>query len=703
MIDGQNLTLQFGRFALAATSSVFARLGDTCVLVAITAGKVRDDLDYFPLQVEYVEKLYAGGIIKGSQWVKREGRPSDEAILKGRLIDRSIRPLFPKGYKRDVQIVITLLSVDNINPPEIVAAIATSAALHVSSIPWDGPISTMRMGYVKSAENGGTFIINPDEKEEKYCILDLVASTSKEKVLMIETKAEQVEESIVEEGLRRMREENSKIIDFIEGLRAEIGQPKEVASDSPVDEKITSVVKSDFHGEFEKVLAEKASKEFGETDSLGKLISLVAEKLGEGYDKKAIASAIDYLAKKQIKENTLKTRVRVDGRKPGDIRALSAEVAVLPRTHGTGHFQRGDTQVVSIATLGSPSLEQLIEGPEGQEAKRYIHHYYFPPYSVGETGRIGAVSRREIGHGALAEKALEPVLPSESEFPYTIRVVSEVMTSNGSTSMASTCGSTLALMDAGVPIKAPVAGIAMGIMTNSDDDYVVLTDIMGIEDFCGEMDFKVTGTKDGITAIQLDVKNKGLTDRMITEILADAKKARLAILEVMLNALPESRSHVSKFAPKVAQVAIPKDKIGEVIGPGGKMIRSLSARYECEIDISEEGEVTVTGLDKAKVDEAAKAIGNMTRTIQAGETFSGEVKRMLPFGAFVEILPGKEGLIHVSKMGGGFVRRPEDRVQIGQKVHVKVYEIDPQGRINLQLLTVPENEVFKSEHTEEQR
>ncbi len=702
-IDGQNLTLQFGRFALAATSSVFARLGDTCVLVAITAGKVRDDLDYFPLQVEYVEKLYAGGIIKGSQWVKREGRPSDEAILKGRLIDRSIRPLFPKGYKRDVQIVITLLSVDNINPPEIVAAIATSAALHVSSIPWDGPISTMRMGYVKSAENGGTFIINPDEKEEKYCILDLVASTSKEKVLMIETKAEQVEESIVEEGLRRMREENSKIIDFIEGLRAEIGQPKEVASDSPVDEKITSVVKSDFHGEFEKVLAEKASKEFGETDSLGKLISLVAEKLGEGYDKKAIASAIDYLAKKQIKENTLKTRVRVDGRKPGDIRALSAEVAVLPRTHGTGHFQRGDTQVVSIATLGSPSLEQLIEGPEGQEAKRYIHHYYFPPYSVGETGRIGAVSRREIGHGALAEKALEPVLPSESEFPYTIRVVSEVMTSNGSTSMASTCGSTLALMDAGVPIKAPVAGIAMGIMTNSDDDYVVLTDIMGIEDFCGEMDFKVTGTKDGITAIQLDVKNKGLTDRMITEILADAKKARLAILEVMLNALPESRSHVSKFAPKVAQVAIPKDKIGEVIGPGGKMIRSLSARYECEIDISEEGEVTVTGLDKAKVDEAAKAIGNMTRTIQAGETFSGEVKRMLPFGAFVEILPGKEGLIHVSKMGGGFVRRPEDRVQIGQKVHVKVYEIDPQGRINLQLLTVPENEVFKSEHTEEQR
>ena len=688
-IEGQKLTLQFGKLAQSATTSVFAKLGETCVLVTVTAGKVRDDLDYFPLQVEYAEKLYAGGIIKGSRWVKREGRPSDEAVLKGRLIDRSIRPLFPKNYKREVQIVITLLSVDSENDPEILAAIATSAALHVSPVPWNGPISTLRVGYITTEGKEEAFIVNPNDHEKGYSILDLIVSSTREKIIMIETGAQEIEENIFKHALQEGKKVNEKIITFIESLREKIGMPKDKVSEAIVDEKLFQILKGEYKKELEGIVAEIASKEFGEIKRLTDLVEKVGEQVKDEYDKKVIASAIDYITKQMIREKTLKTKVRIDGRKPDDIRALHAEVAVLPRTHGTGIFQRGDTQVLSIATLGAPSLEQLIEGPEGQEVKRYIHHYYFPPYSVGEVGRIGFVSRREIGHGALAEKALEPVLPSEKDFPYTIRVVSEVLSSNGSTSMASTCGSALALMDAGVPIKAPVAGIAMGIMTNSDDDYVILTDIMGIEDFSGEMDFKVAGTTKGITAVQLDVKNTGLTDKMIDEILERAKKARMVILDVMVKAIPKSRGEVSKFAPKVMVITVPQDKIGEVIGPGGKTIRGLIAKTSCEINIDEEGNVTISGIDKDKVDEAAESIKNMTRAVEVGETFTGPVKRILPFGAFVEILPGKEGLVHVSKMSSGYVRNPADVVQIGQTVTVRVYQIDNQGRINLQMIETP--------------
>ena len=688
-IEGQKLTLQFGKLAQSATTSVFAKLGETCVLVTVTAGKVRDDLDYFPLQVEYAEKLYAGGIIKGSRWVKREGCPSDEAVLKGRLIDRSIRPLFPKNYKREVQIVITLLSVDSENDPEILAAIATSAALHVSPVPWNGPISTLRVGYITTEGKEEAFIVNPNDHEKGYSILDLIVSSTREKIIMIETGAQEIEENIFKHALQEGKKVNEKIITFIESLREKIGMPKDKVSEAIVDEKLFQILKGEYKKELEGIVAEIASKEFGEIKRLTDLVEKVGEQVKDEYDKKVIASAIDYITKQMIREKTLKTKIRIDGRKPDDIRALHAEVAVLPRTHGTGIFQRGDTQVLSIATLGAPSLEQLIEGPQGQEVKRYIHHYYFPPYSVGEVGRIGFVSRREIGHGALAEKAIEPVLPSEKDFPYTIRVVSEVLSSNGSTSMASTCGSALALMDAGVPIKAPVAGIAMGIMTNSDDDYVILTDIMGIEDFSGEMDFKVAGTTKGITAVQLDVKNTGLTDKMIDEILERAKKARMVILDVMVKAIPKSRGEVSKFAPKVMVITVPQDKIGEVIGPGGKTIRGLIAKTSCEINIDEEGNVTISGIDKDKVDEAAESIKNMTRAVEVGETFTGPVKRILPFGAFVEILPGKEGLVHVSKMSSGYVRNPADVVQIGQTVTVRVYQIDNQGRINLQMIETP--------------
>ncbi len=697
-IHGSKLTLQFGKIAMAATTSVFATLGETSVLVTVTAGKVRDDIDYFPLQVEYAERLYAGGIIKGSRWVKREGRPSDEAILKGRIIDRSIRPLFPKSYKRDVQIVVTLMQVDGENDPEILAAIATSAALHVSSIPWKGPVSTLRMGYVPP-QNGeeGSFIVNPKDTEHEFSILDLVATTSKEKVLMIETEAEEVEEEIFKKALQEIKKENAPIIDFIESIRKKIGMEKEDFNEHAVDEKLEKLIKKEYAKEINAIIEEIAAKESGSSTAMTELIETVSEKVGEEYDKKTIAGVIDYVYKKTICANTIEKKVRVDGRKLDEIRPLSAEVGILSRTHGTGLFQRGDTQVLSVATLAGPSMGQFIESPEGQEEKRYIHHYNFPPYSVGETGRIGSVSRREIGHGALAEKAIEPVLPSEKDFPYTIRVVSEVLTSNGSTSMASTCGSSLALMHAGVPIKAPVGGIAMGIMTKSDDEYVILTDIMGIEDFSGEMDFKVTGTEKGITAVQLDVKNAGLTDAMVSETIDGARKARMTVLDVMNKVISEPRKEVSEHAPKVMMINIAQDKIGEVIGAGGKTIRGLIAKTDTDINIDEEGTVTITGIKKENVERAAHMIETMTREVEVGEEFEGEVKRILPFGAFVEILPGKEGMVHVSKMGAGFVKNPADVVQIGQVVTVKVIQIDPQGRVNLQMIGKTDQSDFDKE------
>ncbi|NMB84429.1 polyribonucleotide nucleotidyltransferase [Candidatus Roizmanbacteria bacterium] len=685
-INGQKLTLQTGKLAKAATTSVFGRLGDTCVLVTVTTGKEHEDIDFVPLQVEYVEKLYAGGRIKGSRWVKREGRPSDDAVLKARLIDRSIRPLFPKGYRKDVQVIITLLSVDGINSPEILAAIATSAALHISSIPWNGPISTMRVGYVKD-KDVGSYITNPTEDDMRYSALDLVvSSTDKDKVIMIETKSEELSEDIIKQGIILSRKENLRIVKFIESLRKKAGRPKETFNDNVFDEKIIKILKKDYQKHIDQMILKKAEKEFDDGEALEVIVDEVMEKYKEEFERKKIIKVIDYLSKQTVREKVIKTKKRIDGRSPDQIREIGAEVSILPRTHGSGLFHRGDTQVLSIVTLGAPQLEQLIESPEGEAAKSYIHHYYMPPYSVGETGRVGFPSRREIGHGALAEKAIEPVLPSNKEFPYTIRVVSEVMSSNGSTSMASTCGSTLALMDAGVPIKSPVAGIAVGMMSRSDNDYVILTDIAGIEDFSGDMDFKVAGTVSGVTAIQLDVKNSGLTEKMIEETLEKAKTARLFILEKMKLGIEKPREEISRFAPKVVVLTPPQEKIGEIIGPGGRNIRSLIAKTDTEIDVSDDGRVTITGLNKEKVDEAVKTIENITREVQVGEEFVGEIKRVLAFGPFVELFPGKEGLIHVSKLGMGFVKDATKVVKVGQKVKVKVIEIDNQGRINLQML-----------------
>ena len=687
-INGRKLTLQGGKLAKQATSSVFARMGDTCVLVTVTAGKEKPDLDYFPLQVEYSEKLYAGGRIKGSRWVKREGRPSDDAILIARLIDRSIRPLFSSSYRREVQVIVTLLSVDGVHSPDMLSAIAVSAALHISSIPWNGPVSMTRVGYVKNAE-GDTFIANPTEEEQTFSSLDLVVSSTKNKVNMIETKAEEIGEEIVLKAIVAAKKENDLIIDFIEKLRKKVGQTKWPTPPDLFDKKLLDMLKKNYKKQIEQLLADKAQKEYDNGDLLNKLVSEVMETIKDDeYDRKLVTKAIDYLTKQTLREKILTTKKRADGRGPDEVRPISAEVSILPRTHGSAIFQRGDTQVLSIVTLGAPSMEQLIESPEGEEAKSYIHHYYMPPYSVGETGRVGFPSRREIGHGALAEKAIEPVLPSAKDFPYTIRVVSEVLSSNGSTSMASTCGSALALMDAGVPIKSPVSGIAMGLVTGKEGEYVVLTDIMGIEDFSGDMDFKVAGSETGVTAVQLDVKIEGLTQEMIEEIMVKAKKARLFILGKMNAAIKTPRKELSKFAPKVVVLTPPADKIGEIIGPGGRNIRNLIARTETDINVSDDGKVTITGIDKDKVAEAVAQIENLTREVQAGEEFDGEVKRILPFGAFVELFAGKEGMVHVSKMASRFVKDPNEIVKIGQKVRVKVIEVDKMGRINLQLLGI---------------
>jgi len=685
-INEQKLTFQIGKIAQQATTSVFGRLGDTCVLVTVTLGKENENIDYLPLSVEYVEKLYAGGRIKGSRWVKREGRPSDDAILKARLIDRSIRPLFPKKFRREVQIIVTLLSVDGENSPEIVAALATSAALHLSPIPWNGPIATSRIGYIPANGKEGSFVINPQEDDQKYSILDLVVSSTEDKVVMIETKAEEMEENLIIKGIELAKEENKKIIEFINKLGKKAGKPKISFNEEINQEKIIQILRKDFKKEIDHLVLQKAEKESDDNEALEVVVEDIWQKYKEQFEKKEIIKALDYLTKESIRQKILKERKRVDGRGPDEIRPLSAEVSVLPRTHGSGLFQRGETQVLSVVTLGAPTLEQLIESPEGEEAKRYLHHYYMPPYSVGEVGRLGVPSRREIGHGALAEKALEPVLPSEKDFPYTIRVVSEVLSSNGSTSMASVCGSTLALMDAGVPIKAPVAGIAMGLVSLSDKDYVILTDIMGVEDFAGEMDFKVAGTRKGITAIQLDVKNDGLNDKMIAETLEKARLARFKILDVIEKTISKPRKELSQYAPKVLVLTPPEDKIGDIIGPGGKTIRSLIAKTGVDINIDDEGKVNISGLDKNKVEAAASLISNMIREVTVGEIFIGEVKKLFPFGFVVEIFPGKEGLVHVSRMGMGFVRDPSRFIKIGQKVKVKVFEIDKQGRINLQLI-----------------
>jgi polyribonucleotide nucleotidyltransferase len=677
-LGGRKLTLQTGVLAEQASGAVLAQYGETVVLATVVSAPLKVDLGYFPLTVEYQERLYAGGRIKGSRWVKREGRPTDEEILSARLIDRSIRPLFPETYKgKDVQVMITVLSVDFENDPSVLAAIAASAAIAISPIPWKGPVGAVRVG-----KKGATFSTNPLNSEMAESEMDLVVSATKDAVLMIEAGASEVDEKAVLGAIEHGQKDIKKIIEVIEDLVKDAGKQKESAGEELATPALKGKVKKLLEDKTEDLIKVMASHEGGA--ELEEIKNAIIQELSEE-PAAAVALVIEKMVKEKAREITLKGK-RVDGRKTDEIRKLSSQVGVLPRTHGSAIFQRGQTQVLSVTTLGAPSMEQLLESAEGEESKRYIHHYSMPPYSVGQTGRVGYPSRREIGHGALAERAMAPVLPPADKFPYTIRVVSEVTSSNGSTSMASVCGSTLSLMDAGVPIAFPVSGIAMGLVIEDAKKYVVLSDIMGLEDYMvGDMDFKVAGTEKGITAMQLDVKTLNLSTEILAKALDQAKEGRAQILKSILETLDEPRKKVSTFAPKIKVVKIPPEKIGEIIGPGGKMIRKIIAETGAQVEVEDDGSVNISGMTEEAVDAAVVKIEGLTKEVVAGEIYEGEVKRIQPFGAFVEILPGKDGLVHVSDMGEGFVKNPEDVVKLGDKFKVRVKEVDNLGRINLSM------------------
>ncbi len=670
------IELETGRFAPQATAAVTALCGDTLVLATLNDNPPKEGLDFLPLTVDYRPKLYAGGIIKSSRFVKREGRPSDEDFLTARLIDRTLRPVFPKSYRGDLQIIITPLSVDGENEPEILSAIAASAAASIASTPFNGPVGAVRVGIVD-----GELQSNPSNKQMKESDLDLIVSGTKESLTMIEAGAKEVGEEKLAEALEFAHQENQKIISAIKDLVDKVGTEKISFSSPEQDDSEIEEVINKHVDDFDKLATEWATHK---GRSIGDVVRAISQE-HEDLDKKEIDNTLFKLLKNSIRQKIVKEQLRPDGRKPQDIRNIEIETGLLPRTHGSVQFKRGLTHALSITTLASPAHEQLMETMEGESTKRYIHHYNMPPFSTGESGRLAWPSRREIGHGSLAERAMMPVIPDENDFPYTIRVVSEIMSSNGSTSQAAVCGSSLSLMDAGVPIKKPVAGIAMGAVSE-DDETVLLTDILGVEDFMGDMDFKVAGTQDGITAIQMDVKKLNVTPKFLGDALQDAKKGRLHILKEMNKALSEPRTDINQYAPRVVNLVIPAKKIGTVIGPGGKMIRQIQEDFDVEVnveDADEKGLVNISGVDAKKVEKAKEYVENLTAEVEVGKTYTGTVKNILDFGAFVEVLPGQEGLVHVSEMSDEFVKDPRSVVKEGEKVEVKVTEIDDKDRINL--------------------
>lgn len=676
---GKKLTLQTGKLAGQADGAVLASYGETVVLATAVSAPLKQDLGYFPLTVDYFEKLYAGGRIKGSRWVKRDGRPSDDEVLTARLIDRSIRPLFPKEYMMEVQVIATVLSVDLENDPDMVAAIAVSAALASSTIPWAGPVAPVRVG-LKDKK----YSANPVDSEMKVSEMDLIVSSTKDAVVMIEAGAKEVSEEDILGGIKYGAEEGQKLIKFISEFAEAVGKKKQAFVKEVKDLDLEKKVKKLIGDKFKGIIPEMATKEFG-GGSFDELKKAVIDSFETSEDKAKADHAFEYLFKSEVRKMILSGK-RPDGRKHEEIRPLSAEVGVLPRTHGSAIFSRGQTQALTIATLGMSSLGQLIESAEGEEEKRYIHHYAMPPFSTGETGRVGAPNRREIGHGALAERALIPVIPSNEVFPYTIQVVSEAVSSNGSTSMASTCGSTLSLMDAGVPIKAPVSGIAMGLIIEDSKNYAVLTDIIGLEDFNGDMDFKVAGTAKGITALQLDVKTLSLTPEILGKALEQSKDARAKVLKVLVEAIAAPRAAVSQYAPKIKQVKIPVEKIGEVVGSGGKTIKKIIAETGAEVEVEDDGSVNISASDPAALQIAVEWVEALVKEVKPGEIYEGTVVRIQPFGAFIEILPGKDGMVHVSDMGREeFVKDPNDILKIGDKVKVRVKEVDEMHRINLSM------------------
>ena len=703
-LAGRKLTVETGRVAELANGDAIIHYGDTVVMVNVTASKEpREGIDFFPLSVDYEEKLYAVGKIPGS-FQKREGKPADKAILTSRAIDRPIRPLFPKDFRNDVCVVATVLSVEQDNSPEVCAMIGASVALSISDIPFGGPTAAVNVGYVD-----GQIIINPTVAQREHSRLKLTVAGTMEKVTMIEAGADEIPNDTMLDCIKAGHEEIKKLCKFIEGIKEEVGKPKFEYVSFATDKDVYAEIKENFKERmYQDVQAVDKEVRDANMDKLAEDIqAYFVEKYGEEETEAKsteIANSIHDLEKECVREMIFKEHKRPDGRRIDEIRPLSCEVGVLPRVHGSAIFTRGQTQVLSVVTLGTKSEEQELDGLDEEESKRYMHQYNFPSYSVGEARPSRGPGRREIGHGALAEKALVPVIPSEDEFPYTIRVVSEVLSSNGSTSQASICGSTLALMDAGVPIKKPVAGISTGLVTSKEnpDEYVMLTDIQGIEDFFGDMDFKVGGTKDGITAIQVDIKNDGLTYDIIKEAFERTKVARDYILdEIMKPQIAEPRAELSKYAPRIITTTINVDKIKDVIGPGGKMINKIIDATGVKVDIEEDGRVCIYTDDAENGKKALKMIEDIAKDIEVGKVYDGKVTRIMNFGAFVDIGGGREGLLHISKISNKRVEKVEDVLAVGDEIKVKVYEIDNQDRINLTMKDLEENKENKEEHVEE--
>jgi len=675
-IAGRKLSIQVGKLAQQANGAATVRYGNTIVLVtACLSPEPREGVDFLPLTVDYEERLYAAGKIPGS-FIRREGRPTEEATITSRLIDRSLRPLLPKGFYHDVQVVATVLSVDQENDPDICALVGASAALTLSDIPFSGPISAIHVGYIDD-----TLVVNPTLPQMENSLLDLLVASNKEDVVMVEANAREISEEILVEAIKLGHEANQEVIRLQEEL-------KQIYCKAEVEIKAKGLV-PDLSSQIASVLGAELSQVLDEPEkvqrerALNSLKEETRKKLADSFSEDEINFAFETQFRAAVRGRILQTRRHLDGRQSTEIRPISCEVGILPRTHGSGLFARGETQVLTITTLGSTSQEQLLDGLGLEETKRFMHHYNFPPFSTGEVKRIGATGRREIGHGALVERAIAPVLPSEEDFPYTIRLVSEVLSSQGSTSMASACASTLSLMDAGVPIKAPVAGIAMGLVTGEDKDHIVLTDIVGIEDAYGDMDFKVAGTARGLTALQLDIKLKGLDYGILAEALGQAREARLEILGKMVLAISASRSELSPYAPRMYEITIDPSKIGSVIGPGGRVIRSIINETKTTIDVKNNGTVIVGSQSEEAAQKAIKIIEDLTREVEQGEVYTGKVTRLFNFGAMVEILPGKEGLVHISELANYHVPEVEDVVKVGDEIMVKVIGIDNSGRINL--------------------
>ncbi|MEA3337525.1 MAG: polyribonucleotide nucleotidyltransferase [Chloroflexota bacterium] len=677
-IGDHEIVVETGTLAQLAGGEVTISSGDSVLLATATASKKpREGIDFFPLSVDFEEKLYAAGRIPGS-FFRREGRPSEGAILTARLTDRSLRPLFPKGMRNEVQVIITALSSDGENLLDVLAINGASCAMTISNVPWNGPVGAVRVGYID-----GELVLNPTASEMKNSTMDLRVTGTEDAILMVESGSDEVPEELIVEALRFAHEGMQDIIQMQNRMRDDIGKAKFSFEVPESNTELFETVGSQVGSRMEEILTGGYLKE-ERGAKLGELRLELEETLGETYESSDIAKAFDSLVKLGVRELILSQGLRPDGRKSDEIRSISSAVGILPRTHGTGLFTRGETQVLTVATLGTPREAQDLDTLAPEDSKRYIHHYNFPPYSTGETWFMRGPKRREIGHGALAERALLPMIPPREEFPYTLRLVSESLSSNGSTSMASVCGSTLALMDAGVAIQAPVAGIAMGLISDQENGrYAILSDIQGMEDHLGDMDFKVAGTEHGITALQMDIKIAGLTTEVMAEALEQARLGRLYILGKMLETLPEARETMSPYAPRIITLKIDPEKIGKVIGPGGKMIRALQEEYEVKIDIDDDGLVYVAAPDGTKIQGAITQIEALTEEAEIGRVYTGTVVRTENYGAFVQILPGVDGMVHISQLADYRAPSVEDVVKVGDEVMVMVIDIDPSGKIKL--------------------